>query len=365
MSRLILETDLSVILNNARVIRESVGKDTKIISVVKADAYGHGSASIAKMLSKNALADGFAVATLNEALEIRKACADKAVIILGYTDKEEMKEAVEYGISPAVYSAEMLSDLSQCAKNAGKKAKAHLKIDTGMNRIGVKGKKKISEILDTWKDCGNVEMEGLFSHFSSADSDEEFTLLQFAEFQNAVKQVKDSGFKPMTHIAASSAMTDERFQMDAVREGIALYGVGYGNLIGKVDFAQKLYTHPVRIECIKAGESVGYSRNYRAKEDITIMTIPCGYADGYPRILSGKAEVLVNGRRAPIIGNICMDMMMADITGIENVTLESEVVLMGRQGVDRITPSELASLAGTIPYEIMLGFMARAERRQV
>ena len=357
-----LETDLNIIEKNARAIRKNVPGDKEILSVVKANAYGHGSVAVSKMLEERGLSDGFAVATAGEGIALRDGNIHGRIMILGYTDEQEMYEAVSRDIEVCVYSEKMLYSLSEAAFKSGKAAKAHLKIDTGMNRIGVKGEDELSALLKTWKKIENVHMTGAFSHFSSADSDEEFTLSQYEKFQKSVDTIRAYGFSPKTHIAASSAMTDERFSSDMVREGIALYGVGYGILEKQVAPAQKLKTHPVRIEKVESGESIGYSRAYRASSDMTVMTIPCGYGDGYPRILSGRADVLVNGKRAPVIGNICMDMMMADITGIDGVNLDSEVVLMGGQGIERITPGELAERAKTIPYEIMLGFSERVKR---
>ena len=193
-------------------------------------------------------------------------------------------------------------------------------------------------------------MSGMFTHFCFADGDAAFTRAQFERFEAACAAVRAAGFAPVRHAAASTAMLDEAYQLDMVRLGIALYGTGVKALDGAVRPAQTLRTHPLRVCEIAARRT-------------RVMTIPCGYGDGYPRILSGRADVLVNGRRAPVIGNICMDMMMADVTDAGEITPESEVVLLGAQGGERITPDELARLAETIPYEIMLGFSQRVARR--
>lgn len=334
-----------------------------MIAVVKANAYGHGSAQTAQALQKKHLADAFAVATPREGAELREKGIVLPVLVLGYADREDMEISVRHNLSQTVYSEGMLATLSQCAERLGKSASAQLKIDTGMNRIGVKGSEALKSLLKAWKSTANVMMDGMFSHFASADSDEAFTKMQYEKFREAEKAVHDWGFFPMRHISASSAIGKEDYAFDAVRAGIVLYGAAAGDLTGIVKPCQTLSTHPVRIESVKAGESIGYSRAFKSSGDMRIMTLPCGYGDGYSRLLSGKADVLVNGRRARITGNICMDMLMCDITDIENVTLDSEVVLLGAQGDESITPDELAKLQNTIPYEIMLRFSERVERQ--
>ena len=249
--------------------------------------------------------------------------------------------------------------MEAAAKALGRRAKAHLKIDSGMSRIGVRGEKELGEMLECWKECPHVDMTGIFTHFCAAESDEEFTRLQNARFKKAVETVRAAGHNPIAHAAATSAMLRPEYQYDMVRAGIALYGSLGSEIQEQLRHAQKLCCNPVRIEEIEAGDTVGYGRTFAAGRKVRVMTLPIGYGDGYPRILSNRADVLVCGRRAPIIGNVCMDMIMADITDIPEADMDSEVVLMGAQGDACITPDELAELAGTIPYEIMLGFSAR------
>lgn len=330
------------------------------MSVVKADAYGHGSVQVAKRLEDASLSDYFAVATVNEGLRIRKAGIKKEILVLGYTDKEEMTDAVLSDLNVAVYTREMLLNLNSASLSAGRKAKAHLKIETGMNRIGITADDALVQILSDWKTMDNVLLKGVFSHFSSADMSFEYTEKQFLIFQSAVKTIKEHGFDPIRHISASSAMFQKKYQMDMVRAGIDLYGGVENN--GPFRHAQTLKTHPVRLLTIKKGEKVGYGMNFTCERDTVIMTVPCGYGDGYPRKLSNRACLLVNGRRAPIVGNVCMDMLMADVTDAGEIDGKTEVILMGDQMGERITPVELSGLCETIPYEIMLGFSDRAER---
>lgn len=348
----------NALYENAKAIRENIPGRVKMMCVVKANAYGHGSVAAAKAMLC-AGADAFAVAIVEEAIELRNAGIEKPILILGGGDAQSLREAVEAGASQAVYAPEMLDTLEKAAVELGTTAKAHLKIDTGMSRIGVRGMAALEGMLERWRACPHVEMEGIFTHFCVAESDEEFTKLQNERFKEALARVRSAGFSPIAHAAATSAMLKEEYQHDMVRAGIALYGSQLPELADRLTYAQKLCCRPVRIERIAAGDTVGYGRTFRAERDMRIMTLPIGYGDGYPRILSNRADVLVCGRRAPLVGRVCMDMIMADVSAILEAGLDSEVVLMGSQGGERITPDELAELAETIPYEIMLGFSAR------
>lgn len=360
MSRLELITDLKAIEKNARIIRDKIDSGVRVLAIVKADAYGHGSIQIAKMLEDKCLCDCFAVATASEGKKLRDHGIQKDILILGYSDEEEMEIAVKNDIHLTVYSLSSLKLLACVSQRIGKYAKAHLKIETGMNRIGIAPDESLDLLLSEWKETPEVRMDGIFSHFSSADSSEEYTKRQFESFLSACDTVHLYGFEPIRHISASSAMFDERYQLDMVRAGIALYGGGEENDIFTP--AQTLKSHPVRITKVKKGEKVGYSMNYTCDRDTLVMTVPCGYADGYPRLLSNRGYVIVNGFKAPIIGNICMDMLMADVTDAGEIDLNSEVILLGKQRNQRITPHELASLSETIPYEIMLGFSDRVKK---
>ena len=347
---------------NARAIRASIPEGVRMMCVVKADAYGHGSVEAARLM-RRAGADAFAVAIVEEAQQLREAGVRAPILILGGGGESSLRSAVAADAAQAVYAPEMLDVLEDEARRRGVRARAHLKIDSGMSRIGVREEEKINELLNHWRAAGpDVEMEGIFTHFCVAESDPAFTAEQNRRFAAALAQVRAAGFAPIAHAAATSAMVGAGFQYDMIRAGIGLYGTLAPGLEGKLRYAQTLSARPVRIQEIRAGESVGYGRTFVARRDSRIMTVPIGYGDGYPRILSNRADALVCGRRAPIAGNVCMDMLMLDVTDIPGAGLDSEVVLMGQQGGERITPDELARLAGTIPYEIMLGFSARVRR---
>lgn len=353
-----MRVSIGAVAANARAIRARLPEQVRMMCVVKADAYGHDAVRVAGRLQE-AGADAFAVAMVEEAEALRDAGIDDMVLILGGAGEESLRQAVRIGASQAVYTPRMLDVMQEEARASGVRAKAHLKLDTGMSRIGVRDEADLDAMLAHWRRCPDVDMEGAFTHFCAADSDPDFTALQNRRFAQALKRIRAAGHRPVAHAAASTAMLDPALQYDMVRPGIALYGCCVPELAGELRCAQTLSTYPVRLQRIEAGDTVGYGRTFTAKRESIIMTLPIGYGDGYPRILGNRASVLVRGRRAPLVGRVCMDMAMADVTDIPDVTLADEVVLLGRQGGEAITPDELAALADTIPYEIMLGFLPR------
>ena len=359
-----MSVSTEAIAANARAIRSRIPAQVRMMCVVKADAYGHDAVRTAQKLL-SAGADAFAVAIVEEAEVLRAAGIGGMILILGGACEESLRQAVRCGASQAVYADWMLDVLQDEAAKAGVTAKAHLKLDTGMSRVGVRGEADLEALLAHWRGCPLVEMEGAFTHFCVADSDPDFTALQNERFSRALSTIRAEGYRPIAHAAATSAMFNPEWQYDMVRPGIGLYGSCVPGLEAELVNAQTLSTYPIRIQRIAAGDTVGYGRTFTATRDSIIMTLPIGYGDGYPRILSNRASVLVKGQRAPLVGRVCMDMVMADVTDIPDVTLGDEVVLLGRQGEARITPDELAELAETIPYEIMLGFGARIPVRVI
>lgn len=361
----VLTVSLSAIANNFQLAKVVTQGRAKQMAVVKADAYGHGMIPVANRLMQEG-ADALAVATVDEGIALRDAGILAPTLILGGTFRDGIVEAVDRHLALTVFDADTLRRLEQAAVRLDTVAHAHLKIDTGMSRVGVKGDQALEELLDEWAQAKHVKMEGVFTHFANADGDPLFTSMQNRRFQDAVRTVRARKFHPLAHAAASTGMlAGPAYWHDMVRPGIMLYGAEVTHRFAGLQPAQKLSTYPVRVEWIMAGETVGYGRTFKADRATRVMTLPVGYGDGYPRILSNKADVLVCGKRAPIIGRICMDQLMIDVTDIPEADMHSEAVLMGAQGDERITPDELARLAGTIPYEIMLGFGARVTRRVV
>ena len=349
-------------MENARLIRRHLQGKARLMAVVKADAYGHGLIPTAKV-ELAAGADYLAVALAEEGVTLREAGVKASILVLGGSAPEALNAAVHHHLAQAVYAAEDVKTLQREATRLDTVAHAHLKIDTGMTRIGVRGGAALDEVLAAFKDCPRVKLEGVFTHFAAADDDPEYTRAQNARFVEAVARIRAEGVKPIVHAAASeAALRDPTLWHDMVRPGIALYGASVRHLLPGLTPAQTLSTRPVRLSPVPAGETVGYGRTFKTERDSLIMTLPIGYGDGYPRLLSNRAHVLVRGKRAPLVGRVCMDMIMADVTDIPGVTAEDEVVLLGAQGAERITPDELAMLTGTIPYEIMLGFSPRVTR---
>ena len=342
--------------HNARLIRAGLPDNVRLMAVVKADAYGHGLTFAARAFLDGG-AQMLAVAIVEEAVKLREAGFECPILILGGAEASSIDEAVRIGASQSVFMPSMLRTMEAAAVRHGVFAKAHLKIDTGMSRIGVRGDGELNAMLEAWRECPHVIMEGMFTHFCVSETDPEFTALQNDRFLNAVVRVRGAGFAPITHAAATGAFENPKYMHDMVRPGLAMYGFG-ARQQGLVP-AQRLVSRPVRIERIAAGDTVSYGRIFRAERDTLVMTLPIGYGDGYPRLLSGRAQAIVGGRRVDQIGRICMDMTMFDVTEVPGVSLNSEVVLMGSQGNETITPVELADKVGTIPYEIMLGFKAR------
>ena len=356
---------MRVIEENFRIVQNMCGADVKQIAVVKADAYGHGAVAVSKRLL-NAGAWALAVATIDEAVELRDAGVTVPILILGGSTDAGLREAVARGVSQAVYDKRALRVMQEEAARLNRPALAHLKIDTGMSRIGVRGGDALRDLLDVWAGCPAVRMEGLFTHFAQADTDPEFTALQKARFDEAIEIVRRAGHSPVRHASASTGIAlGPDYWYDAVRPGIVLYGAEVTAQFPGIRPAQTLSTRPVRVEWIDEGDTVGYGCTFRANRRTRVMTLPIGYGDGYPRILSGRACALVCGRRAPLIGRVCMDQLMVDVTDIPEASMDCEAVLLGEQGNERITPDELAALAETIPYEIMLGFSGRVTKREI
>ncbi len=361
------ETELRVsggaLAENTALVRRHLAGKARMMAVVKADAYGHGLIPAARGALR-AGADQLAVALVEEGVLLREAQVMAPILVLGGTSAAGLRAAVQNHLAQAVYHPAAVPILQKEAERLDTVAHADLKIDTGMARVGIRGEAALEEMLALIRANPRVKLEGVFTHFAAADDDPEFTRAQNARFVRALARVRAEGFRPIAHAAASeAALRDSTLWHDMVRPGIALYGASVRHLLPGLTPAQTLVTRPVRIARVPEGETVGYGRAFLAERETLVMTLPVGYGDGYPRLLSNRAHVLVRGKRAPLIGRVCMDMVMVDVTAIPEVTMEDDVVLLGAQGAERITPDELATLTGTIPYEIMLGFTARVPRR--
>lgn len=361
------EIDLDKLAHNMREIRR-VSKSKDIIAVIKADGYGHGALDIAPTLLENG-ATRIAVAVLNEAIELRRGGVEKSIMVLGFTPPSLIDMLLRYDIEQTVYSYELAKDISLMAQKKNKVAKVHIALDTGMGRIGFLPNEESAEEVYKISKLPNIIIEGLFSHFSSADEkDKEYTLLQFKNYNNFYEKLLQKGVKiNIRHIANSAAIIDfPEAHFEAVRPGIILYGYYPSDEVfkDKIDLkpVMSLKTNIVHIKTLPVGEYISYGRKFKTNRESIIATLPVGYADGYTRLLYNKAKVIINGNFAPVIGSICMDQCMVDVTDLKDIKLGDEVILMGEQGASKFTADSIAELIGTINYEITCMISKRVPR---
>ena len=365
------EIDLDAIAHNFKEIKRVTSPDAKIMAVIKADAYGHGFTEVAHTLLQSG-AHAFAVATADEALQLRRAGFDVPVLILGYVFVDEYEELIKNGISLVAGSLDTAREISCAAKKAGKRAKIHIKLDTGMGRIGFvcgDDDESVADEICSASALDAIETEGIFSHFSKADeTDLSYTRFQFERFSHICSLIERRGLNiPIKHICNSAGIIRlPEFHMDMVRAGIILYGLNPSDcpVWDKVNLkpAMTFKTKIVNIKNIKHESSISYGVKYKASPGKKIATIAVGYADGFSRILSNKASVLVRGKRAKVVGNICMDQCMIDVTDIEGVNLNDDVIIFGSDGNNTITVELVASLLGTISYEVVCSVGKRIPR---
>ncbi len=361
----IAEIDLGAIAFNFREIRKLVGPAVKICPAVKADAYGHGAVQV----SRTVLAEGaemLGVATVEEAVELREAGIEAPILVFGVLLDEQVSDVIQWDITPMVCSRSFAGKLSSQAVASGKRVKVHVKVDTGMGRVGVLPDEAVEFVLDILKLPG-LEIEGIFTHFPCADDDDQsFTRRQIAEFREIIERLEAEGVSiPIRHTASSAAilvMPDSHFNM--VRPGIMLYGLYDFDIPCGVELLQAmtLRTRIAFMKEVQPGVSIGYGRTFLAHRPTRVATLPIGYADGYSRMLSNRGAALVQGRRVRVIGRVCMDQIMVDVTGIPDAAVGDDVVLYGTQGDENISIREIAGLASTITYEIVCSVSKRVPR---
>jgi len=347
------EINLDALTHNYEEIRGIVGPHVKILGVVKADAYGHGSLECARTLS-NAGVDMLAVAFIDEAIALRQGGITDDILLLGYTPIALIPELIRWDVIPGVYQMEFARALSEYCKEADIIHPLHVKIDTGMGRIGFCWD-KAAEVITEMNELEAIEIQGLYSHFSTADAvDKTFSLLQVQRFTKVIEDLEAKNIHiPLKHIANSAGVFDlDGVHFDMVRPGIILYGLYPSHDVdrSKIDLkpVMTLKSTIVHLKTIHKGESLSYGNHFVADQDCLIGTLPVGYGDGYTRMLTGKANVWINGQLAPVVGNICMDQCMIDLTDMKRVKLFDEVELFG----ENISADVLADTLGTINYEI-------------
>lgn len=359
------EIDLKAIEHNFDIISGLIDKGTKKCAVIKADAYGHGAVKVATLLKDKA--DYFAVASIGEALEIRNAGITLPILVLAYTSPLCFGDLIDYGITATVYTYEDALILNEKAKEMGKEAKIHIAVDTGMSRIGFDYSDESAEIIKKITDLPYIFTEGIFSHFAKADfKDKTHALAQRDIFDAFLRKLSEKGADiPVKHLYNSAAVVSFGSRYDMVRMGIVLYGINpfdHETEIPDLKPAMTVKTHVIHLHTVEEGTGVSYGHLYVADKKRTIATLSMGYADGLKRRLSNKGYFLINGKKAPITGRVCMDIVMVDVTDIEDVRIGDEAILVGKSGEREISAEEYGKMYGSFAYEVLSTFMPRVRK---
>jgi len=364
------EIDLDALASNFRAVRERVGPGVKVMGVVKADAYGHGAAACARRLEAEG-AEWFGVATPEEGLNLRRAGVARPVLSFGGFWEGQAEVCVSEGITPVVYRLDMAEALGAAARAAGRVADIHVKIDTGMGRLGVRYD-EAGEFAERLKRVEGVRVGGLMTHFAAADEPRRdcFTEEQLKRFREGVAAFRSRGYAPeLVHTANSAAtFAHPETRGNMVRPGGVLYGLWRDVLPPLADTPElrpvmSVRTHITLLKQVHRGETLGYGCTYEAAREMTVATVPAGYADGYARGLSNRGRVIVKGKLAPVVGRVSMDLTLLDVTDVEGVRVGDRVTLLGADGGLLVPAEELAQTAGTLSYEITCGVSARVPRR--
>ncbi|UCD84504.1 MAG: alanine racemase [Deltaproteobacteria bacterium] len=359
------EIDLDALGFNFEQVKRLTGSAKKILAMVKADAYGHGAIAVSRELEGLGV-DFFGVALCQEGIELRKAGITAPILVLSGFFKGDEAEIVRHRLTPLIFNLEMAERLARQAKNSGQEIGVHIKVDSGMGRVGVLPE-EAGGFFRGLKKLGGLKVEGICSHFAEADKEEkDFTREQQSRFSEVVSQAKKSGFTPLTHLANSAAIIDfPPAHYDLVRPGIMLYGAYPSPVFRKkteLRPVMRLKTRILHLKRVPPGFSISYGRTFFTECESLIATLPIGYADGYSRGLSNKGEALIKGRRCKVVGRVCMDLTMIDVTDVPGVKIDDEVVLLGRQGAEEIEAQDIAGKIGTVPYEVFCSVSKRVPR---
>lgn len=367
--RISADIDLDALTHNLDEIHRCISKDTKIIAVVKADGYGHGAVPLAEVMEKREDVWGYAVATPEEAEELYSNEIKKPILILGYTFPEYDEQIVKENLRPAIFSFIRAKQLSEEAVRQNKICKIHIKLDTGMSRIGFQVTEQSANEIAQIAKLPNIMIEGIFTHFSKADeTDKTFTKKQADAYDKMIDWLEERQVSiPIHHVSNSAGIVDmPEYNKDIVRAGIILYGLWPSDEVKKnnIDLQPllSLKSHVVHVKELEPGRIISYGGTFEVEKTMRIATVPVGYADGYPRSLSNKGYVLIHGKRAAICGRVCMDQMMVDVTDIEDVCPGDAVTLIGRDGAACITLDELGDLSGRFNYEFVCDLNKRIPR---
>jgi alanine racemase len=367
--RVYAKIDLDCILHNMECMKANCKEGTKLLAVIKTDGYGHGALPIAKTLEALPYLFGYATATVEEALTLRKNGIHKAILILGHTFPYSYPDLVREQIRPALFRLDSAKELSDTALRLNKKCKVHIKVDTGMTRVGIQPNDEGLSFVKEVMAMPGIEIEGIFTHFATADEADKTAakkqLERFVSFTERIK--KELGLQiPICHASNSAGILDmPEANLDMVRAGITTYG-----LWPSADVSQKMDLHPALelkshiayIKEVEAGVPISYGGTYVTEKKTIVATIPVGYGDGYPRSLSSKGYVLIHGKKAPILGRVCMDQFMVDVTDLPEAKMDDEVTLIGKDGDAKITLEELGALSGRFNYEFACDLDKRIPR---
>ena len=359
-NRVYAKIDMDAAAYNMEQMKKRIGGGARLIAVVKTDAYGHGAVPLAEVFEKLDYVWGYAVASLDEGMILRKHGIKKPILVLGCVFPDQYDDMVRNDIRAAVYMEEMALGMAEAARKAGKKAYIHIKTDTGMGRIGFPVSEESADIIERISKLEDIKIEGMFTHFAKADeTDKTYTYDQHRKFMWMKEQMEKRGVEiPYYDCDNSAGIIDfPDMKHDLARAGISTYGMYPSEEVNQnaVDLKPvlSLVSHVIFVKTVKPGTSISYGGTFVAPEKMRVATIPVGYGDGYPRSLSNKGTVLIHGKRARILGRVCMDQFMVDVTDIPDVKFMDRAVLIGVDQGDRITVEELAGLSGRFNYEFV------------
>lgn len=361
------DIDLDAIHENVVNAKALTKPGTKLMTIIKADAYGHGAVMVAQTLED--VADAYGVAILEEGIELRQAGINKPILILGYTPAPLYSAMIKYDIATAVFEYDMAKKMSDTAEKMGKKAKVHIKLDTGMSRIGFKQDDESLAVIKKIAELPGIEIEGCFTHFATMDEkDKTKAMKQFERYMDFVKRIEDAGIKiPVKHVSNSAGIIEKpEVNLDMVRDGICVYGMYPSEEVDKTKLnltpAMEIKSYVSFVKTLKAGVEIGYGGTYTTTGETVVATIPVGYADGYSRALSNRGRVLIKGKSFPIIGGICMDQFMVDISSQPDIKQGDEVTLVGRDKDEYISIEEVADMSYSFNYEFVCDIGKRIPR---
>lgn len=366
-TRVYAEIDLDCIVHNMEAMKANLNPGTRMMGVVKTDGYGHGAVPVAQAIEPFTV--GYAVAALEEGIILRNHGIKKPILILGVTHPSRYEEMIRFEICPSIFQYEKAVLLSKAAGKAGKKAGFHLALDTGMSRIGMKPDETSADMVKEMGQLPDIEIQGMFTHFAKADeTDKEASAVQYDQYLHFVKLLEERGIRiPVCHCGNSAGIIDlPEMGLDMVRAGISIYGLYPSDEVDRqrVELwpAMSLKSFITYIKTIEPGAAVSYGGTFVAEKTMRIATVPVGYGDGYPRNLSNRGHVLIHGKPARILGRVCMDQFMVDVTGIPEAAEDDPVTLIGPDGAGRITVEDLAEAGGGFHYEIICDIGKRVPR---